>query len=404
MAKRSPKLDPANLPRGIRLGKDGRYHWEFDRVRTDGSRYRKAGSSKTAEDAYASWLAQADTFDQGEATGGKVPTFGEWADYVVQHILPVAPSRSGEPHKPRTVQSYVNIIEKTLKPLLGGILLDKMTPEHVEAMLAKVGGEDQTRKNIRNLGSKIYGIAGVRGKVPQGYNPFKAVLIAKSKRKRDEHGHEVTDARILTHEEEEALLQAASGHWCYGAILIAARCGLRLGEVLGLEWANIDHERNVLYVRQQRQRITKATRDLMGIKSKGGLMKIDPKTESGRRMIPLPPSVAEWLKTERTKNKTPFIIPNEQGTNCKEPRRLNDCLNKLVLKAQIKPHSADGKPLPLPTMHDLRHTWCTRMATEYKVLPNVLMRLAGHSRIETTLGYYVHTDEADLFSAMSNVP
>jgi integrase len=401
--KRTPKLDPSSLPRGIRQGKDSRFHWEVDRIRTDGSRFRKAGSAKTAEDALERFNAALAEFEGGESSNGRTPTFGEWAEYAKTQIFPVAPSRSGKPFSPRTVQGYVGIIEGSLKPLLGDILLDRLTPEHVEAALVKIGGEPQTRLNVRNLGSKLYEIAARRGKVPQGFNPFKAVQIAKPKRKRDDEGHEVKDARVLTHSEEEALLSKADGHWCYGAILLACRLGLRMGEVLGLEWADVDFEAKTVTIRQQRQRITKATRDLMGIKSKGGLMKVDPKSEWGFRMIPLPASVLAWLKEERARNESPFIIPNELGNNPKEPRRLTGCFNAAVAKAEIKPHDAKGKPLPMPTFHDLRHTWCTRMATEYKVLPNVLMRLAGHSRVETTLGFYVHSEEADLFGAMANI-
>ncbi len=391
------------LPKGVRKGKDGRFYWEFDKLRTDGSRFRKAGSVKTAEEAASKLKSAAEDFESNEQSTGRVPTFGEWCEYFKTDIMPVMPSRSGKPYSPRTVQGYVAIIDATLVPMLGDIILNKMTPEHVESMLKKAGGEAQTRKNIRNLGSKLYEVAQLRAKATHGFNPFKAVLIAKPKMKRDSEGHEISHVRVLTADEEKRLFAEAECHWCFGAILIAIKCGLRMGEVLGLEWANIDFDKGTLTVRQQRQRITKKTRDLMGIKSKGGLMKLDPKSDWGFRMIPLPTSALKWLQDERTRNQTPFVIPNINGNNPKEPRRLTQCFNDVVTKAEITIADEHGKPLAKPTFHDLRHTWCTRHANDYRTLPHVLKKLAGHSRIETTLGYYVHAEEGDLFSAQHNV-
>ncbi len=174
--------------------------------------------------------------------------------------------------------------------------------------------------------------------------------------------------------------------------------------MLGLDWENINLTDKIIIVSQQRQRVNKKTRDLMKIESKQGLLVVDPKTTTSKRVVPIPPSVVDWLKEERERNTTRFLIPNTIGTNSREKNKLTEAFNALVVKAKIKPHDADGRPLPMPTFHDLRHTFCTRMANDYKVLPNVLMRLAGHSRIETTLGFYVHVEDGDLAEAMNNVP
>jgi integrase len=62
-----------------------------------------------------------------------------------------------------------------------------------------------------------------------------------------------------------------------------------------------------------------------------------------------------------------------------------------------------GEPLPDPTLHDLRHTFASVMANEYKVGPRVLMQLMGHERIETTLSYYVEATDGALAEAMALV-
>lgn len=394
----------AEVPKGVRLdAKRKEYVWQVKRVRDDGIVFRRTGYAKTIKEAEKARDKAILAYESGEVEQTEVQTFGVWAKYFKNDILPVAPSRSGQPYSPRTVQGYVAIIDTTLIPLLGGIKLTKLTPEHVEAMLKEAGGEPQTRLNIRNLGSKLYEVAIRRKKVPHGYNPFKAVMIAKAKTKRDGDGHEISHVRVLNMEEEAKMMQVASCQWCYGAILLAIKCGLRMGEVLGLEWTNIDFEKGTLAVRQQRQRITKATRDLMGIKSSGGLLKLDPKSDSGFRTIPLPRSVVTWLTEEREHNQTSYVIPNIHGNNPREPRRLTKCFNDVVDVCMLKIVNEAGTPLAQPTFHDLRHTFCTRHANDYKTPPHVLMKLAGHSRIETTLGYYVHAEEGDLYAAQANV-
>lgn len=393
------------VPTGIRKDKKGRWRYEFQRTNTDGTKFRKEGTATTLELCIKKQAEAIQAFEAGLVKATKTPTFAEWVDYFRTTILPVAPSRTGKRFGLRTVEGYSSIIKKWLVPYLGHVPLDKLTPEHVEAMLAKVPGGIQQKLNIRNLGSLIFGHAQKRGKIPFSHlNPFKAVQIAKERRKTDSEGNVIAAARVLTQDEEAKLLEAAQGHWCYGCILLSLRLGLRIGEVLGLEWKYIDLNSRTVTVTIQRQRVNRETKRLMGNEAEGGLLRMAPKTSSGERTIPLPNSAYEWLLEESKRNTTPFVFPNSTKTNPFEPRKLGMTFNSMVEKANLPKLDSRGIQLPIPTFHDLRHTWCTRHATEYKTLPNVLMKLAGHSRIETTLALYVHTDEADLALAQANIP
>jgi len=391
------------VPVGIRQDSQGRWRYEFQRTAPDGTTFRKQGTAPSLELCIERQAEAIKAFESGRTE--KTPSFSEWVEYFRTTILPVAPSRTGKRFGLRTVEGYNSIINKWLLPHLGQIHLDKLTPEHVEAMLAKTNASIQGKLNIRNLGSLIFGHAQKRGKIPHNHlNPFKAVQIARDRRKTDSEGNILQTARVLTQAEEESLLQAAEGHWSYGCILLSLRTGLRIGEVLGLEWKYIDLNRRTLTVTITRQRVSKATKKLMGNEAKGGLLRVPPKTSSGERTIPLPNSAFQWLKEEKERNQTPFVFPNSTHTNPPEPRRLAMAFNSMVRKAKLPSVDSRGFPLPIPTFHDLRHTWCTRHATEYKTLPNVLMKLAGHSRIETTLSLYVHTDTEDLVAAQANLP
>lgn len=394
------------LPEGVRLGKDGRFMWELDRKREDGSRFRKAGSGKTAADAGNRYKAAVKEFESGSASTTQTMTVGEWADYCLASIFPVAPSRRGKPFEATTVEGYAQAISCHIKPLLGDILLTKLTAEHVDAAMAKITGQ-QSKIKVKSVGSKLFELAIHRRKVT--LNPFKIVQLAKPRTERHENGAMVQHVRILTKAEEQLLLtkalEAKAHAWIYGGILLGLRLGMRPGEILGLEWRNVDFKRKTLQITQQRQRVTKATRDRMGIKSKGGLLVVDPKTDSGFRTIPLPESVLTWLTEERARNTTPYILPNDLGNNPKEPRKYKTAFQAVVQAAKLhESKDANGMPLPVPTPHDLRHTFCTRMANDYKVPVQILAVIAGHADIKTTLTYYVHADTTGITEAMANIP
>lgn len=404
MADIEPKAK--RLPKGVRQGKDGRFYWEIDRLREDGTRFRKQGNSKTAADASTNRKAAIQAFEAGEAQQTQTMTLGEWADYCLESIFPVAPSRRGKAFAATTVEGYSQAIQFHIKPLLGSILLTKLTPEHIDSALARIDGT-QTKIKVRSVGSKLYELAIMRRKVTS--NPFKVVQIAKPRKERHSNGQTMEQVRILTTAEEECLLKKAQEHkaygWVYGGILLGLRLGLRAGEILGLEWRNVDLEGGTVTISQQRQRVTKATRDRMGIKSKGGVLVVDPKTDAGFRRIPVPPSVLAWLKEERARNETQYLFPNEHGTNAREPRRFAAGFEAMVKACGLhESKDAHGMPLPEPTPHDLRHTFCSRMANVHKVPVQVLAVIAGHSDIKTTLTYYVHADTAGIVEAMAHVP
>jgi len=396
------------LPEGVRLGKDGRFFWALTRKREDGSTFRKAGSAATAQDAGAKYKAALKDFEQGmEATNAQV-TFGEWADYCLESIFPVAPSRLGKGFSPKTITEYERQITTNLKPLIGDIVLTKLTPEHVDAALSKLTGT-QNKIKARNVGSKLYALAEARRKVPYGANPFKAVQIAKPRKERHDNGATVETIRTLTAKEEECLLGTSYNHpvygWVHGVILLGLRLGLRKGEILGLEWRNVDFKNKVVRITQQRQRISKATRERMNIKSDGGLIVVDPKTDSGFRTIPLPPSVLAWLTEERKRNDTPFVIPNTLGNLPREPRKVDNAFGKIVELCKLHESKDEhGTPKAIPTPHDLRHTFCSRMANDFNVPVQVLATIAGHSDVKITLAYYVHADTSGIAKAMANMP
>lgn len=378
------------LPAGVRLAKDGKYHWELDRKREDGTKFRKAGARKDPHTAIANYKAALEAFEAGSAAKGL--TVGEWADYCLEHIYPVAPSARGRAYSLRTIAGYQMIVAFHIKPAIGSIQLAKLSPEHVDSLLRRIKAGVSTKKSVRNTLSNIYKQAQARGKIPHGFNPVRAVRLANAPAKRDQQGNVLADKRILTPAEEEKLLAVAKETWLYGGILLALRMGLRLGEVVALQWKHVDLKAKRLRVTEQIQRV-----------SGKGLVTTDPKTYAGVRTIPIPPSVLQWLEAESLNGCSGYLIKNTLG-KAVEPRKVSKLFTDLVMVAGLTGNQDEhGSALPDPTFHDLRSTFCTRMAQDYGVQPNTLIKLSGHSDITTLLSYYVRASDADLEQAMALV-
>ena len=177
--------------------------------------------------------------------------------------------------------------------------------------------------------------------------------------------------------------------------------GLRVGEVTGLRWDDIDFNNNTISVNHTL--VYYQTRTERGC----DFTVNTPKTRAGERTVPLLPKVKEALKMEKQRQTeleiscrvvingfTNFIFLNRfgdlyhQGTLNKALKRIiRDC-NFLVLDGKINSEVT----LPNFSNHSLRHTFTTRMVeagTNLKAMQDIL----GHSDISTTMNIYAEASK-----------
>lgn len=157
-------------------------------------------------------------------------------------------------------------------------------------------------------------------------------------------------------------------------ILISLHTGIRIGEICGLKWTDIDLRSGVIHVKRTIQRI--CVPDISG--SHIGLICGSPKTASSLRDIPLSTELRKRIKNVYFKEAHEGYILS--GTNVPvEPRQYRAYYSKLLERLNI-PHIR---------FHALRHTFATRSiesGCDYKTVSSIL----GHSSISTTLDLYVH--------------
>lgn len=180
--------------------------------------------------------------------------------------------------------------------------------------------------------------------------------------------------KIFSHTEHLKLFQYINSNLDEKSlgILISLLCGLRIGEVCGLKWCDIDFENEILSINRTVQRIyIKKT-----ISSESKIIISSPKTTSSFRNIPLSKHLIKIMKNLR-KNDDFYIITGNK--NFIEPRIYRKYYYSILSSLNLSKLS----------FHSLRHTFATQaieLGTDYKTVAEIL----GHSSINTTLNLYVH--------------
>lgn len=265
---------------------------------------------------------------------------------------------------------YQRFAESQIMPELGGYDLEELNSRVIQGFIVRKSEECSvsSAKGMLSLIRRSLLYAEEEG-MAIGANPER---IRFKPRKRDE---EEKKKRCLTKAEqqrlEEYILKEAPRKM-FG-VIICLYTGLRAGELLALEWTDIDFEHGLLSV-------NKSCRD--GYGEDGSKRIVDtPKTRSSRRTIPLPRALLKALRRMRKESKGKYVIETKNG----EPVSMRSYLysfSKILERLNI-PHMG---------LHGLRHTFATR-AIECKMDVKTISEIMGHSSVSVTLNIYAHSLE-----------
>lgn len=162
-------------------------------------------------------------------------------------------------------------------------------------------------------------------------------------------------------------------------ILICLFSGMRIGEICGLQWRDIDLGQREVHVRKTVQRLWMKDEG----KTYSGILVGSPKTLSSQRDIPITAEMMRILGPMKKQSKANYYVITD-STKPAEPRYYRDYFKKLLVKLNIPP----------VRFHALRHSFATRCIEsncDYKTVSAIL----GHASISTTMDLYVHPGHAD---------
>lgn len=302
-------------------------------------------------------------------------TLGEWLDLCLDVYMKNTLKQS-------TYSSYESYIRVHFKPALGNILLKDLTPRLLQQYYNyKAEQEGLAPKTIVNLNLFLH--KALSYAVNEGYiisNPAACINLPRGDKPQIE---------ILTRDEQIRLMQGSYQHRYGVFIRLVLFTGIRLGELLGLRWEDVDFSSRTLYIRRTLNRLSKIER--MGESECSTEIVIQsPKSQNSIRRIPLLPGViadlqgwndvqnADRLAVAGNYEQSGFIVTNPMGKYI-EPRTFKDYYNQILQISGLHHF----------TFHALRHTFASR-AMEQGMDAKTLSMILGHSSVSFTLDTYTH--------------
>jgi integrase len=338
-------------------GGQARTAWVCDYFDQGGTRRQKTFPTKKAADAWLTTARHEVAHGVHTPESGSI-TVSEAGELWLRRAETERLERS-------TVSKYRNHVELHINPALGAVKLAKLTAPMVEQfkddLLAPGRLSWAMAKKVVGSLKAILAEAQRRGLTAQN--------VASPVRVRA-RGREESRAEIPTKAEINALLAAATGRW-RALLIVATLTGLRSSELRGLTWADVDLDLKLVHVRQRA--------DPWGLIG-------PPKSQAGRRAIPLAPMVLsalrEWkLACPRAADgQLGLVFPNGQGKVESHSNIINRGLNPAQAKAGIAGRFG---------LHAFRHFFAS-VAIEQGFSPKKLQVLMGHSSIQMTFDTYGH--------------
>ena len=340
------------------------------------------GTKKDAEVELAKFVTEV---QNGLVVDGKSLKFSEFTeiwkrDYGSKELAP------------STYKRYCRMLETRLLPYFGHFYINKIRPTDIMKFYDLLEKDTQLIRKKGNNGTKTKKpLSGktilehhrlLRAMLHKAVywqlivaNPAERVQPPKSRKpKRKSYDDEQT--KILL--ENLELLSSKDTKYKV-AIILTVFTGVRLGELMGLEWTDVDFKNGILSINRSSQYLSD-----MGVFTKV------PKTESSIREIAIPEFIISLLEEYKLWYEEQKSVYGELWTNS----------DRLFVQADGKPmHPSTISKwfvkyvgqigLPVINFHGLRHTNASLLVAQNIDIAVISARL-GHAQISTTLDFYVH--------------
>ena len=344
----------------VRKRADGR--WEGRIVighKEDGAPIFKSVFAASQKELMPKLHAAIDAYRGAEITGPGM-TLSDWMDiWFEEYAVPRL--------RPSTLSSYTNSINNHIRPALGEKKLGSLKRSDVQKFYNALkkkkarGKKTLSDSHVRGIHMLLHEIleAAVRERlIPK--NPTDGTTVPKCN---------YPPMQVLNEEQLAVFMEAIKAEplW-YDFFYTEITTGLRLGEICGLKWEDLNETDGRLRVRRTIQ------------KDHGELIVGETKTETGTRTILLPPGTLHLLKERHKSYPTEWIFPSLRDPKLPvAPGAAYQRLKTILKEAG----------LPDIRFHDLRHTFATHALTG-GVDPKTLSGILGHTNASFTLDTYTH--------------
>ena len=294
--------------------------------------------------------------------------FGKWMDFWYQQYSKIT-------LKPTTQSEYESLIYKHIIPEIGKIQLDKLTQNDLQQFYSRL------KLNGRQIRTEIYG-QGLSDRMVRACH----TLCRKSLERAVEENlirinpandcklppKKSKEMKVLTREEMQRFIIQAKADGYLELFILELSTGMRRGEILGLQWDDLDMKTGELKISRQVAILN------------GKIHITEPKTKTSVRTIILPTEIVKMLKEYNKTTNSKWLFPSPVKEDMpRNPTAVRKILDRTLEKAGCK-HIR---------FHDLRHTFATTALANGMDI-KTLSAIIGHNSAETTLNIYTHiTDE-----------
>lgn len=355
MAKR------ANSEGSIFERADGRWVAQVTEIH-EGKRRLVSRYAPTQGEARKKLTALKQRQDAGQKVIFGKMTLREWLDYWLENH--VKPNRS-----PNTYASYHGTLKLHLPADLGKLLLDKVTPEHLQSLFTGIAAKKaRTADLLRSILRASFNAALKLRRVPE--NPVK---LTDAVRFRPDTGTPLTaDQARRVIEVSRLKDDRLADVW-----VVMISLGLRRGELMGLKPADVDLEAGVVHIRRSLGRLK------MPGEKHGHWVEKETKTAGSERTLALPGIASDALRRQMARRakdapRCEYLFFSEAGGPL-HGGALTDALQA----------ACDAAKVPRVRVHDLRHSCGTFLGSQ-GVSVLVIMHILGHTQTATARRY-IHT-------------
>lgn len=373
---------------------NGKWRYRFAVASIDGKRkYKSESGFETEKEAYAAGVKAKSQYDAtGVTFEPRAMSFADYLDYWIDNYVKTNCTDT-------TREGYEKKIRLYIKPALGEYYLHKLTPAALQKFMDKMAADKFSRNTLISVKGILSGCLSYAVE-PLRFIESSPALYVKIPARRALKSNTKKERRPVTDDEWILIMKRfPAGHPSHLALRLAYSCGLRLGEVFGLEWGDIDIEQKTISIRRQ-------------VQEHDGKWRFEPPKYDSFRVILADDTLINDLKVARehqlrakkyyaehytqlrvdddntittTQGKEMNLVMTRENGSYISPRTMQHVARVIHGKNNKSGHviSSDFD------FHSLRHTHATKLLEANVPMPAIQARL-GHINIATTEIYTSH--------------
>ena len=286
----------------------------------------------------------------------------------------------------------------TFGRLIGDMKISEIKNIDIQNTVSKLVAEGRASSSIRDAYGRVREcLESAKNNHLTKYNPCYDVTIPSTNKQ--------VKYCFLTEGEQNTFLEEAGNSWYKEMFLVMFFTGMRIGEVGGLRWSDVDFEKKCINITH-----ALTCQYSNGIKT----MKLTtPKTDNSYRSIPFIGGVGEALLSQKAKVSA---LKGELGARFRSEGELEDLVFVTTMGSPVSRYNAEREinsivrsinkresycamienrpPVEFKKLypHAIRHTFCSR-CFEKGVNPKVIQALLGHKSYSTTMDIYTHLNQ-----------